>query len=188
MAIQNLSKGLSSLKASSLWSAPARLSTNLGKMHKSTREMYRRLILYIDHDEDCMPRASTLLWSTVLFVVFLIFGGFAVGYPKPWMRVAIAVVNSSIFIALVVSNSRDAIYHSKLKKTQRLSKLMFTNGIEQRKYHRNLVNTSLVFILTVATMTILYERLWYQGLNLWILRTRQEQIVTFDLPSLQNVE
>jgi hypothetical protein len=186
MAIQNLAKAFSSLKASPLWSAPAKLSITLEKLHKSTREMYRRLILYIDHYEDCTPRASTILWSTVLFVAFLIFGGFAVGYPKPWMRVAIVVVNSSIFIALVIFNSRDAIDHSKLNKTQRLSKLIFTNQIGHQKYHRNLVNTSLVFILTVATMTILYERLWYQGLNLWILQTRQERIVTFALPSLQH--
>jgi len=55
MAIQFLTKGISSLKASLLWAAPARLSTTLEEMHKSTREIFCRLI--IGHYEDCTPRA-----------------------------------------------------------------------------------------------------------------------------------
>lgn len=72
-----------------------------------------------------------------------------------------------------------------VEQNSKTFKADFANQIGHRKYRRNLANTSFVFILTVATMTILYERLWYQGLNLWILQTRQERIVTFTIPSLQ---
>jgi hypothetical protein len=55
-------------------------------------------------------------------------------------------------------------------------------GNENLVYRRNLVNTILLFILTVVTITILYEFVWYKGLNLWILQTRQESIVS-NIPS-----
>lgn len=128
MAILNLTKGLSSPNATPLWSALERLSANLQKMLKPKREMYHRLILHIDHHEDCMPQASTTLWSTVLFVIFLVFGGFAIGYPNTWMRVAVAVVNSCIFIALLILNSRDAILHSKLNKTAKILEADFNES------------------------------------------------------------
>ena len=49
--------------------------------------------------------------------------------------------------------------------------------IGHRVYRRNLTNTVSLFMLTVLTMTVLYELLWYKGLNLWILESRQEQLV-----------
>lgn len=60
----------------------------------------------------------------------------------------------------------------------RLQSFLLTNLIlAHLEYKRNLANTILVFLLTVVTMTILYEYIWYKGLNLWILQARQEKIV-----------
>ncbi|KAH7350648.1 hypothetical protein BKA65DRAFT_549650 [Rhexocercosporidium sp. MPI-PUGE-AT-0058] len=127
---------------------------------------YKASLILIDPENNSFPRSSTILWSTLCFVVFLVFGGFAIGYPKSWMRIVVVVVNSTIFVLLMALAGYDAW------------------RLGNRAYRRNLACTILVFLLTVVTMTILYEMVWYKSMNLWILQSRQERLPSFRFPPM----
>lgn len=162
--------------------ATSRVFALFTRTYDASTKKYSLLLRYIDPCRDSTPRASTVLWSTICFVAFVISGGFAVGYPKPWMRLLVLAFNSIIFVVLAILIAIDFLHHGKPSKIYSvLRAAIYEIILGRRVYRRNLANTILVFISTVVTMTVLYEFVWYKGLNLWILQTWQERIVRYAL-------
>jgi len=55
-----------------------------------------------------------------------------------------------------------------------------------RVYSKNLGNSVILFMLTIPTMMILYDKIWYPNLNLWIEQIRQESMVISAFSALDN--
>jgi hypothetical protein len=96
--------------------ASSRISVPITSTYDILSRRYSRVLKHIDPSDDGIPRASTVLWSTICFVAFMIFGGFAVGYPRPWMRILVLTFNSIIFVLLAILSAADILYHRKPRK------------------------------------------------------------------------
>ena len=96
--------------------ATSRISAPITSTYDILSRRYSRVLKHIDPSDDGIPRASTVLWSTICFVAFMIFGGFAVGHPRPWMRILVLTFNSIIFVLLAILSATDIIYHRKPRK------------------------------------------------------------------------
>jgi hypothetical protein len=96
--------------------AASTVSALIARTCGAFRSQYSRALKYIDPFNNSTPRASTVIWSTVCFVAFLFSGGFAVGYPSPWMRIMVLVFNSLIFVLLAILGASDIRYHRKHSK------------------------------------------------------------------------
>src|ERR1700712_2701769 len=46
--------------------------------YTALKRKYPQILQYIDPSDDSTPRASTVFWSTICFVAFVISGGFAI--------------------------------------------------------------------------------------------------------------
>ena len=86
--------------------------------HSAIRRRYDRILYCIDPNNNSTPEAATVLWSSICFVAFLIFGGFAVGYPNHWMRIAVPVFNFVIFAAFATMSIKDVLSHRKSGELQ----------------------------------------------------------------------
>jgi hypothetical protein len=83
------------------------------------RRGYEISLSLIDPNDDSVPQACTIFWSTIFFITFLVFGGLAIGYPEPWMRIAVVVVGSTTFISSILLAYGDTlVFGQKPSKTQ----------------------------------------------------------------------
>lgn len=89
------------------------VSLHLKSASDAMQRGYASTLKLIDPDEISMPRASTIFWSTLLFIAFIFFGGFAIGYPRPWMRIAVVMFNTMIFVLLAVLAGCDVLSQGK---------------------------------------------------------------------------
>ena len=78
------------------------------------QKRYDRVLYYIDPNGNSTPQASTVFWSNIIFVTFLIFGGLAIGYPYKCMRIVVLTFNLFVFIALATMMLRDFLSHRRL--------------------------------------------------------------------------
>lgn len=62
--------------------------------------VYCFIIKSVELDQKVKPTRKVVLYNLVGFSLFLVLGGFAIGYPNHGMRVAILATGASIFIGL----------------------------------------------------------------------------------------
>ncbi len=65
-----------------------------------TYSVYCFIIKSVELDQKLRPTRKVVLYNLVGFSLFLVLGGFAIGYPNNGMRVAILATGASIFISL----------------------------------------------------------------------------------------
>ena len=56
--------------------------------------------------------------------------------------------------------------------------MKLTSVLDDRRYIRNLGNTTLVVLLTIPLMTTLYFFIWYPGLNRKLIGVSQDIVVS----------
>jgi len=134
-------KGLTYLSRT-LRTATSRISALFTHTYDASMKKYSLLLRYIDPSCDSTPRASTVLWSTICFVAFVISRGFAVGYPKSWMRLLVLAFNSTIFVVLALLSAIDFLHHGKPSKIHSILRaIIYEIILGGRVYRRNLANT-----------------------------------------------
>jgi hypothetical protein len=62
--------------------------------------VYCFIIKAVELDQKVRPTRKVVLYNLVGFSLFLVLGGFAIGYPNHGMRVAILATGASIFLCL----------------------------------------------------------------------------------------
>ena len=93
--------------------AKSRALTYSSSTFDPIKGLYARIRGWIDPDDKYVPRAPTIIWSTIWFIVFIFLGGFAIGFPTPWMRTVVLVFSPIIFALQVIPGLYDAIHHRK---------------------------------------------------------------------------
>lgn len=124
-----------------------------------------------------VPQNDTVVWSLVLLVMFFTSLCLAARFPSNVVRIAFVSISGFVFIGLSASVIIDFANHGKSTGSQPCLKNLFTVPLGNRRYIRNLGNTTLTVLLSIPLMTALYFFVWYPQLNQRLQVVSQDIVV-----------
>lgn len=121
---------------------------------------------YVGPERKTAPHNDTVVWNLIFLVMFFTSLCLAARFPSNEVRVAFVSISGVIFIALSASVSIDLANHG------------------NRRYIRNLGNTTLTVLLSIPLMTALYSFVWYPRLNQRLQGVSQDIVTEVRFPAV----
>ena len=122
------------------------------------------LVSSLRSDNKLMPKQCTVIFSLVLFFLYLILGFFAVRSPRPEMRIAVLVSCSGILVIMLAKTANDFRWVRKSNPS----------------YGRNLMNGVLTVLFSLIVFTVLYHKRWSHRLRLPVVQVTQDTVVSVE--------
>lgn len=113
----------------------------------------------------------------MVLVVFFASLCLAARYPTKLVRIVFVSISGLVFIALSVLVSIDLANQGRLKRWKPCFQDEAHSSVGDRKYIRNLGNTTLIVLLTLPLMTTLYVFIWYPEFNRKLVEVSQDIVV-----------
>lgn len=126
--------------------------------------IHRALVNRLRSDNKLKPNQCTVVFSLVLFLLYLILGFFAVQSPMPGMRFAVLVTCSAILVFTLAKTANDFCCDRKSNPS----------------YGRNLMNSVLTVLFSLIVFTILYHKRWSHRLRLPVVQVTHDIVVSVD--------
>ena len=147
------------------WSAIrvlVRIASKLSQLLGFACQRTSYLVNSLRSDNKLIPNRCTVVFSLVLFSLYLVLGFFAVRSPMPEMRIAVLVTCSGILVIMLAKTANDFRCDRKSNPS----------------YGRNLMNGVLTVVFSLIVFTILYQKRWCHRLRLPVVQVTHDIVVS----------